>query len=199
MRHTVIGLFDTYTQAESARDTLVQTGFAGASMELQANPEPATAEGAAHGGLLANIERFLSSLFASAPRPEETTRYADAMRRGAVLLRVDAASESHAELARNTLTRLGAIDVRQQAGSWASQTPDSDAGRDHSVLDELGIGSGMPASGATVTRPDPYRGTAAGVDPSRATVPAADPCRAGDPLTGTPHPVDPIAEPLVDP
>ena len=39
MRHTVIGLFDTYSQAESARDTLVQTGFARDTIELQANPD----------------------------------------------------------------------------------------------------------------------------------------------------------------
>jgi hypothetical protein len=132
--------------------------------------------------LIANIERFLTSLFASGPRPEETTRYADAMRRGAVLLRVDAASESHAELARNTLTRLGAIDVHQQEGSWESPTPD--ANREHSVLDELGIGSRAPA--ATAARPDPYRTAAFPVDPSR----------PGDPLTGTSGPVDPLDEPV---
>src|SRR6266702_1022380 len=141
MRHAVIGLFDTYSQAEAARDTLVQTGFARDTIELQANAEPsvgsATGE-VAGSGVLANIERFLSSLFSTGSRAPETARYAEAIRRGAVLVCVNAASESHAELARNTFRRLGATDVGERS-------PDSDAssgaGREHSVLDELGIGA----------------------------------------------------------
>ena len=75
MRHTVIGLFNTYADAEAARDTLVQTGFARDTIELQANAEPSVGsatEEVAGSGVLANIERFLSSLFASGPRAPET-------------------------------------------------------------------------------------------------------------------------------
>ena len=146
MRHTVIGLFDTYSQAEAARDTLVQTGFARETIELQANPEPSVASATdevASSGVLANIERFLSSLFASGPRASETARYTEAVRRGAVLVCVNAASESHAELARNTLTRLGATDIGERSPDW--DTP-SESSRDHSILDELGIGAVMPGT-----------------------------------------------------
>ena len=145
MRHTVIGLFDTYAQAEAARDTLVQTGFARETIELQANPEPSVGSATdevAGSGVLANIERFLSSLFASGPRAPETARYAEAVRRGAVLVCVNAASESHAELARNTLTRLGATDIGERSPDWDVQ-PER---RDHSVLDELGIGAVTPGT-----------------------------------------------------
>ena len=86
MRHTVIGLFDTYSQAENARDKLVQTGFASDTIELQANPVPsatAATDTAANASVLANIERFISSLFAKEPRSVEADRYADAVRRGA--------------------------------------------------------------------------------------------------------------------
>ena len=83
MRHTVIGLFGTYAQAQSARDTLVQTGFAYDAIELQANPVP-SATGATdaveNAGVLANIERFISSLFAKEPRAPEAARYTDAVR-----------------------------------------------------------------------------------------------------------------------
>ncbi|MCC8403019.1 hypothetical protein LJ655_14180 [Paraburkholderia sp. MMS20-SJTN17] len=149
MEHTVIGLFDTYMQAEAARDTLVRTGFAREKIELQANAGPsvgsATSE-VANGGVLANIERFLASLFSTGPRSSDTARYAEAMRRGAVLVCVHATSESHAELARNTLVRLGATDVGDRPPE-----PDTPAGRDrdHSVLDELGIGAVMPGTPRT--------------------------------------------------
>ncbi|MBB5501325.1 hypothetical protein [Paraburkholderia sp. MM5384-R2] len=149
MQHTVIGLFDTYMQAETARDTLVQTGFAREKIELQANAEPsvgsATSE-VANAGVLANIERFLASLFSTGPRSSDTARYAEAMRRGAVLVCVHAASESHAELARNTLVRLGATDIGDrppEAGTPAATD------RDHSILDELGIGAVMPGTPRT--------------------------------------------------
>ncbi|MBC8748354.1 hypothetical protein OKW43_001238 [Paraburkholderia sp. WC7.3g] len=149
MQHTVIGLFDTYLQAETARDTLVQTGFARERVELQANAEPsvgsATSE-VANAGVLANIERFLASLFSTGPRQSDTARYAEAMRRGAVLVCVHAASQSHAELARNTLVRLGATDI-------GDRLPEADTpvgtSRDHSVLDELGIGAVMPGTPRT--------------------------------------------------
>ncbi|MGH8783324.1 hypothetical protein [Paraburkholderia sp.] len=142
MRHTVIGLFDNYAEAESARDTLVRTGFAHTDVELQANPEPAAGEPGVSSGasVLANIERFLSSLFASGSRADNAQRYTDAIRRGAVLVCVNAASESHAELASKTLTKLGAVDVGERAPGWEASLADPDAGREHSVLDELGIG-----------------------------------------------------------
>lgn len=166
MRHTVIGLFDNYAEAENARDTLVRTGFAHTDVELQANPPPATSEHLASGGasVLANIERFLSSLFASGPRTGDAQRYTDAVRRGAVLVCVNAASESHAELASKTLTKLGAVDVGERAPGWEATLADPDAGREHSVLDELGIGGigGMSASGAVPPVQQPGR---ASVDP----------------------------------
>ena len=157
MRHTVIGLFDTYAQAETARDTLVQTGFARDTIELQANAEPsvgsATGE-VAGSGVLANIERFLSSLFTSGSRASETARYTEAVRRGAVLVVVDAASESHAELARNTLTRLGATDIGERSPDWGTEST-TERAREHSLLDELGIGAVTAGTPGTPRGSDP--------------------------------------------
>ncbi|NPT59373.1 hypothetical protein [Paraburkholderia elongata] len=212
MRHTVIGLFDTYSQAEAARDTLVQTGFARETIELQANPEPSVGSATdevASAGVLANIERFLSSLFATGPRAAETARYAEAVRRGAVLVCVNAASESHAELARNTLKRLGATDIGERSPGWDTARESS---RDHSILDELGIGAvtlGTPHTSSVTT---PGVGTPREATPGSTTRPAtpADPGYP-PPLMGTdaepfvpPPPAerpmrDPLNEPVTNP
>jgi hypothetical protein len=153
MRHTVIGLFDTYAQAESARDTLVQTGFAFDTIELQANPAPSALsapaptgapDAVAGAGVLASIERFIASLFAREPRAPQAQRYTDAVRGGAVLVCVSAASESHAELASATLTRLGATDIGERQPDWETDPQDLELGREHSMLDELGIGAAAP-------------------------------------------------------
>ncbi|MFL9887762.1 hypothetical protein PQR66_32390 [Paraburkholderia agricolaris] len=194
MRHTVIGLFETYSQAETARDTLVQTGFARETIELQANPEPSVdsaTEEVASSGVLANIERFLSSLFAAGPRAPDTARYAEAVRRGAVLVCVNAASESHAELARNTLNRLGATDIGERSPDW--DTP-SESSRDHSILDELGIGAVTPGTPHTSSVATPGVATP-GVDAPRSTVRPADPDDTlyPPPLMGT------DAEPFIPP
>ncbi|MFT4064667.1 hypothetical protein [Paraburkholderia sp.] len=226
MQHTVIGLFDTYMQAESARDTLVQTGFARDKIDLQANPEPslgsATGE-VASGGVLANIERFLSSLFSTSSREPDTARYAEAMRRGAVLVCVHAASESHAELARNTLVRLGATDIGNQLPDAETRTASA---REHSVLDELGVGAVMPgtprtssattaaAGAASMPESTGIAGATGAASVTGATQPTATP--ASDPPytapAGSTHAepfvppplgerplTDPVNEPVVDP
>ncbi|QQC66616.1 hypothetical protein [Paraburkholderia ginsengisoli] len=194
MQHTVIGLFDTYMQAESARDTLVQTGFARETIELQASPEPSVGSATdevAGAGVLANIERFLSSLFTTGSRAPETARYAEAVRRGAVLVCVNAASESHAELARDMLTRLGATDIGERLPDWETQTA---SGREHSVLDELGIGAVTPGT------PHTSSATSPGVVPSGMTTPGAAtrPVTTADPLYPVP-PASTDAEPFVPP
>ena len=216
MQHTVIGLFDNYAQAEGARDALVQIGLARDTIELQANPEPsvdsATGE-VANAGVLANIERFLSSLFSSSPQPPETARYAEAVRRGAVLVCVHASSEAHAELARDTLTRLGATDIGERLPDWNAETAPS---RDHSVLDELGIGAMTPGTPRTSSVTTPSEAAASRpatmadplIDPL--VDPLADPLRPVPPATTAAEPfvppplnerpiIDPVNEPVTDP
>jgi hypothetical protein len=206
MRHTVIGLFDTYAQAEAARDTLVQTGFGRETIELQATPEPSVGSATdevAGSGVLANIERFLSSLFASGPRAPETARYAEAVRRGAVLVCVNAASEAHADLARSTLTGLGATDIGERSPDW--DTPIDESGREHSVLDELGIGAVTPgaprtssvstsSSAAATTRP------ATMADPQYTVPPGSTDAEPFVPPPLSERPLmDPVNEPVTDP
>jgi hypothetical protein len=183
MRHTVIGIFDTYDQAEVARSALVASGFAHSDVELQAAPEPsspgepALAPGAGQppetGGVLANIERFFSMLFGGRDQPPEVAHYSEAVRRGAVLVAVDTATEARADTARQTLAEQGAIDIDERAASWGtlnhSRTANPVAAdadqRDHSLLDELGLGSGSAVPGRAPVNPaadplDPVRADA---------------------------------------
>jgi hypothetical protein len=171
MRHIVFGLFNTYAEADGARNTLVQAGFAYNDVELQANPETRSDTPAVSGspGLLANIERFLASLFSSAgPSAPEAQRYADAVRHGAVLVCVRASAEPQAELARNTLTRLGALETGERPPGWDDPWDARQTRREHSALDELGVGSQPATSAAPVARDMPPVD-----DPSAAAISAA--------------------------
>jgi hypothetical protein len=176
MRHTVIGIFDTYDQAEVARSALMASGFARADIELQAAPEssspddPALEPGAVQppetGGVLANIERFFSMLFGGRDQPPEVAHYSEAVRRGGILVAVDTPSEDRADAARQTLAEQGAIDIDERAASWgtlkhgrstgaasAMGTTGATDDRDHSLLDELGLGSGSAVPGHAPVNP----------------------------------------------
>ncbi|MDR5801257.1 hypothetical protein [Caballeronia sp. LZ001] len=207
MRHTVIGVFDTYAQAEDARSALVTAGFPRADIELQANPkrddaaEPSVmpdAQTHAEPGVLANIERFFSMLFGGRDHPPEVAHYSEAVRRGAVLVAVDTPSEEQADVARATLADQGAIDIDERAASWSTLehgTAMPQAGvddRDHSILDELGLGRGSAVPGREPVNDARMDATRARAYPR---TDAANPATgaAADPL------LDPLADPLGDP
>lgn len=151
MQHTVIAFFDTYPQAEAARDALVAAGVAHADVTLKARCEPTYASDAtsadyvaptANEGLLASIEHFFESLFVTAPPEREAAQYAEAVRRGAVMVCVDAATDTLAQLTRSTLEAMGPLDIEERAATW--QAPTDEAARSHSPLEELGLRSSAP-------------------------------------------------------
>jgi hypothetical protein len=153
MQHTVIAFFDTYPQAEAALDALIAAGLARDDIALQARCEPTYASDATPGaearppadeGLLASIEQFFESLFASREPPHETAQYAEAVRRGAVMLSVDVATDDAADLARTTLEGMGPIDIEARAATW--HAPSEDSLREHSPLEELGLRRITPAA-----------------------------------------------------
>ncbi|WP_153101778.1 hypothetical protein [Paraburkholderia hayleyella] len=150
MRHTVIGLFDSLAQAQTAQTALIQTGFVAGDIVLQTSAGLAAEAPTNRPGMLADIERFLASLFAAAPRQSEAQHYMDAVRRGAVLLYIDTANEAQTDLARSTLANLGATDIGERTPDWDEPYAASSLAREHSILDELGIGASAvstPVSG----------------------------------------------------
>jgi hypothetical protein len=151
MQHTVIAFFDTYPQAEAARDALVAAGIAHEDVSLKARCEPTYAsdatpavesEPAENEGLLASIERFFESLFVTAPPERETAQYAEAVRRGAVMVCVDAQTDLLAQQTRTTLEAMGPLDIEERAATW--RAPVDEATRAHSPLEELGLRPSVP-------------------------------------------------------
>jgi hypothetical protein len=145
MQHTVIAFFDTNAEAEQARIMLLRAGLTNESIALQARCEPTYATDATtvaepepgDEGLLGSIERFFESLFTVQPPQHETAQYAEALRRGAVMLSVDAATDTQCELAKATLERMNPIDVEERAATWSA--PGDEAAREQSPLDKLGM------------------------------------------------------------
>lgn len=212
MRHTVIGIFDTYDQAEVARSALLASSFSSGDIELQAAPEtspsspgdPLLTGGAVEAsdtGMLGNIERFFSMLFGGRERPPEVAHYSEAVRRGAILVSVDTDTDERADLARETLAEQGAIDIDERAASWGTLGHSDSArpgalradDRDHSLLDEIGLGSGSAVPGTEPVNPasDPLAPSRAGLvgTPGTTRTRAYPRSDLGDPA------VDPLADP----
>lgn len=155
MQCTVIAFFDTYPQAEAARDALFKAGIAPDNVALKAKCEPTYASDATTAyesapvpgeGLLASIERFFESLFQSTPPEPERVHYAEAVRRGAVMVCVDAPTDALAQLTRTTLEAMGPLDVEARAATWSP--PTDQVTRSHSPLEELGLRPSVPAATA---------------------------------------------------
>ncbi|GJH13072.1 YsnF/AvaK domain-containing protein [Caballeronia novacaledonica] len=132
MTQTIIGVFDTFQDAERARTRLEADGVANTDMRVHSNDDASTIPrdaastdaavghpaGEVHEGAMARIEHFFKNLFGDNDRPEEIGHYQEAVRRGGALLSVDVANESDIERVRDALYAAGAIDIDSRVAHW---------------------------------------------------------------------------------
>lgn len=123
--HAIVGVYDNYSDAENAIQALVAAGFPRSDMEL--TPESAESTQAAapaseqrHGG----VGGFFRSLFGMDEHQEHQEHrdvYAESVRRGSFVLKVDADTEDETDRASEIMERFNAIDIDERAGYWRKQ------------------------------------------------------------------------------
>ncbi|QGZ63832.1 hypothetical protein [Paraburkholderia acidisoli] len=184
MKQTVTGLFKSYDEALHAQAALLQRGFAASEIDLPAQNE----------GVLAGIERLVTSFFSTTGDVRQTT----AEQQGeatpplgeSVRIGVHVDDEVHAELAAETLRAEHALEVARRGAPWTWPAASTDhpavpdAQREHSALDELGLGDIADAMRR--------RAHAAATPPTEATASTVTP--AATPVVDTINPVDPLNE-----
>jgi uncharacterized protein (TIGR02271 family) len=126
MENTVIGVYDSYAQAESAMNELLSSGFSRSNVRLNPEPsgnEPATATTAEELPREHGIGHFFRSLFGleEHERHEHHDLYAEAVRRGSCVLAVDAASDEQRERATEIMNRHDPIDIDERSAHWRTQ------------------------------------------------------------------------------
>jgi len=168
---TVIGAFDDRQSAERAVEKLVQAGFdrndvhieaAGAVSQGMTDATSTTASSDTtqrheDQGVMASISHFFSSLFGDdGDNRRHVGRYAEAVRRGNVIVVVDATSEQQADQAASLLHECGAVDVDERAQDWRAQGWDESATSPPigTPLDLLGRSAATRAAAGTTTRDD---------------------------------------------
>ena len=121
MTQTVIGVFDTTDDARTAEQRLIQQGVEPGAVHLTAAQSSTETTGENRDeGVLSSIGRFFRNLF-GADDSEEVSTYAEAVRRGSVVLSVDLPDDANAEPVRSALEDAGAIDVDARAEFWRKQ------------------------------------------------------------------------------
>lgn len=128
MRQTLVGVFDRYADAQRAAQQLRSSGFADSVYVTEDTESFAGTSGttttstsatATHGGesVMGHVRQFFSDLFGNDDE-HEVQPYAEAVRRGGALVKVEVAEEQQADSARSALEAAGAIDIDERANEW---------------------------------------------------------------------------------
>ena len=132
MENTVVGVYDSYAQAQNAMNELLAAGFSRSDVKLQPDSQPdsnrstsgqsttTTADTGSSGG--SGIGNFFRSLFGMDDNDvREHDVYSEAVRRGSCVLTVDADSEEQRERAVEVMNRYDPIDIDERTSHWRSQ------------------------------------------------------------------------------
>ena len=141
MTQTLIGLFNSFDDAQNAADRLTQEGIARSDINIHAQDnatevqdgslgtadrgttrtvaaDRSTSETRDHAS--GGIAHFFKRLFGDDDAPEEVNHYHESIRRGHALLSVDVADESQVDGVRAALNDAGALDIDERVAQWKS-------------------------------------------------------------------------------
>lgn len=124
MTQTVIGVFDTPDAAHRAEERLISQGIDQSVLHVDVNDNAygdsdesiRSRQRSSTGG----IRNFFSELFGT-QHDEEAGHYAEAVRRGGVVLAVDVPDGTPVEPVREALLQAGAVDIDERVEQWRSQ------------------------------------------------------------------------------
>jgi uncharacterized protein (TIGR02271 family) len=154
MQHTLVAVFDNRTDAQSAMDELLASGFSRQEVRLSEGTTAGTAgttdtlstTGTTTGSTASSddssftgsIKHFFSDLFGS-DDDTPVNKYSEAVTRGSHVLTVVTASEPEVERAADLIERFGPVDIDEKASQWggatsSGQTQYSGAGAQQSAL-----------------------------------------------------------------
>lgn len=127
MTQSIVGLFNSFTEANAAKTSLLQQGFSASDITVRAyegdltdtvaSHKPTTDETHTEGGFMQGVENFFSDLFGGSNN-EHAGHYSEAVRRGGAVVTVTVDDDSQVESARSALAALGAVDIDERVAAW---------------------------------------------------------------------------------
>jgi uncharacterized protein (TIGR02271 family) len=124
MNQTLVAAFESHEAAERAATELARLGFDKSEIQIQATRASARradtdASDDRDTGILASIRRFFAELFGDDDEGYAGS-YTEAVRRGGAVLTV-VADDTRLDVARESLTAAGAIDIDERVTAWRNQ------------------------------------------------------------------------------
>ena len=119
MAQTVVGLFNSASEAQQAVQQLTSAGFVRDNVDLSAQQQAAAATSTAAttvGKAEDGVGNFFSNLFGGDDN-DDAKAYTSVARSGSSVVTVHAATADEAERARDILDQYGAIDVHEEAAN----------------------------------------------------------------------------------
>jgi uncharacterized protein (TIGR02271 family) len=122
MSQTLVGLFDSLTDAHMAKHELIVEGFSEHDIAVNAHAGAASdnsmdLDGEQQGGFMRGVEKFFENLFGDA-RTADVGIYAEAVRRGGAVVALTVDDDARVDAARKALASVGAVDVEQRVAAW---------------------------------------------------------------------------------
>ena len=129
MRQTVVGVFDRHDAARRAAAQLQDSGFGPDSVHVTEEPGMPGSGGALteksappsrdEGGLFAGLRSFFAEVFGAGPEPHgHLDEYAEAVRRGGAVVKVDIDDDARIDAARSAMVAAGAVDIEERVAEW---------------------------------------------------------------------------------
>lgn len=126
MENTVVGVYDSYAQAQNVMNELLACGFSRDEVQLSPEASDRTSSSTDTSGSQqsgSGIGHFFRSLFGMEDEEDRQHQdiYAEATRRGSCVVTVDADTEEERERAIEVMNRFDPVDIDERASQWRSQ------------------------------------------------------------------------------
>jgi len=119
MSATIIGVYDEFQHAFSAKNELLASGFSRRQVQLNPDRESSVPPpGADDGSVTGGIGIFFRSLFGVGDKSTHSNVYAEAVRRGGYVLTVDADNEEQSASVEDIMNRHHPVDIEERSGEW---------------------------------------------------------------------------------
>jgi len=121
MEDTVIGVYDSYAQAQNAMNELLSSGFSRSNVQINPDSDRLSTQQVATSDTGSGIGHFFRSLFGMEEHREHGDIYSEAVRRGSVVLTAHADTEEERDRAVEVMNRYDPIDIDERSTAWRSQ------------------------------------------------------------------------------
>jgi uncharacterized protein (TIGR02271 family) len=126
MTQSIVGLFNSFTEANGAKQSLAKQGISTSDIVVSAHEgdiatdistSSSTTQTQTGGGFMQGVENFFSDLFGNSDN-DSAGHYSEAVRRGGAVVTVTVEDDAQRDTVRSTLASVGAVNIEERVAAW---------------------------------------------------------------------------------